>query len=132
VDRLTRDLDAFIAAEPGNPPGDVRPLVAPFTAALAADGWTVQVVRDHVTFARLLATLDRETIEVDLAVDSPPLFPLERVDGIQRSPSRTSLHARSSRSSTAPRDETSPISGCSRRDSGGRSAVPGPSNSTTG
>ena len=38
VDRLTRDLDAFIAAEPGNPPGDVRPLAASFTAALAAEG----------------------------------------------------------------------------------------------
>jgi hypothetical protein len=82
VDRLTRDVDAFIAAEPGNPPGDVRPLAASFTAALAAEGWTVVLVRDHVTFARLLATLDRETIEVDLAVDSPPLFPLQRVDDI--------------------------------------------------
>ena len=40
------------------------------------------LVRDHVTFARLLATLDHETIEVDLAVDSPPLFPLQQVDGI--------------------------------------------------
>ena len=82
VDRLTRDLDAFIAAEPGNPPGDVRPLATSFTAALAAEGWTVVLVRDHVTFARLLATLDDETIEVDLAVDSPPLFPLQQVDGI--------------------------------------------------
>ncbi len=82
VDRLTRDLDAFIAAEPDNPPGDVRPLAASFTAALAAERWTVALVRDHVTFARLLATLDGETIEVDLAVDSPPLFPLQQVDGI--------------------------------------------------
>ncbi len=82
VDRLTRDLDAFIAAEPGNPPGDVRPLATSFTDALTADGWTVELVRDHVTFARLLATLDGETIEVDLAVDSPPLFPLQQVDGI--------------------------------------------------
>jgi hypothetical protein len=82
VDRLTRDLDAFIAAEPGNPPGDVRPLATSFTAALAAEGWTVELVRDHVTFARLLATLGEETIEVDLAVDSPPLFPLQQVDGI--------------------------------------------------
>jgi hypothetical protein len=82
VDRLTRDLDAFIAAEPRNPPGDVRPLARSFTAALAAERWTVALVRDHVTFARLLATLDGETIEVDLAVDSPPLFPLQQVDGI--------------------------------------------------
>ena len=82
VDRLTRDLDAFIAAEPGNPPGDVRPLAASFTDALANEGWTVELVRDHITFARLLATLDGETIELDLAVDSPPLFPLQQVDGI--------------------------------------------------
>ena len=82
VDRLTRDLDAFIAAEPRNPPGDVRPLARSFTSALTAEGWTVQLVRDHITFARLLATLDGETIEVDLAVDSPPLFPLQQVDGI--------------------------------------------------
>jgi len=82
VDRLTRDLDAFIAAEPRNPPGDVRPLARSFTAALTTEGWTVEFVRDHVTFARLLTTLDDETIEVDLAVDSPPLFPLQQVDGI--------------------------------------------------
>ena len=82
VDRLTRDLDAFIAAEPGNPPGDVRPLATSFTVALSAEGWTVELVRDHVTFARLLTTLGDETIEVDLAVDSPPLFPLQQVDGI--------------------------------------------------
>lgn len=82
VDRLTRDLDAFIAAQPGNPPGDVRALATSFCAALTAQGWTVHLVRDHVTFARLLATLDGQTIEVDLAVDSPPLFPLQEVDGI--------------------------------------------------
>jgi hypothetical protein len=82
VDRLTRDLDAFIAAQPGNPPGDVRPLATSFTAALTGEGWKVELVRDHVTFARLLATLGDETIEVDLAVDSPPLFPRQRVDDI--------------------------------------------------
>lgn len=82
VDRLTRDLDAFIAAQPGNPPGDVGPLATSFSAALTAEGWTIQLVRDHVTFARLLATLDGETIEIDLAVGSPPLFPLQQVDGI--------------------------------------------------
>lgn len=82
VDRPTRDLDAFVAAEPGNPPGDVRPLATSFTTALAAEGWTVEFVRDHVTFARLLATLGEETIEVDLAVDSPPLFPLQQIDRI--------------------------------------------------
>ncbi len=82
VDRLTRDLDAFIAAEPRNPPGDVRPLADAFTAALTTEGWTVELVRDHITFARLLATHEGETIEVDLAVDSPPLFPVQRVDGI--------------------------------------------------
>lgn len=82
VDRPTRDLDAFIAAAPGDPPGDVRPLTTAFIAALTTDGWTVETVRNHVTFARLLATLDDQTMEVDLAVDSPPLFPLQRVDGL--------------------------------------------------
>lgn len=38
VDRFTHDLDAFIAAEPANPPGDVRPLTGAFTAALLAGG----------------------------------------------------------------------------------------------
>ncbi len=82
VDRLTRDLDAFMAAAPADPPGDVRPVATELTAALTADGWTVQVVRDHVTFTRLLAEIGGEAIEIDLAVDSPPLFPLQSPSGI--------------------------------------------------
>jgi hypothetical protein len=82
VDRQTHDLDAFVAARPGTPPGDVRPLAAAFIAALTAEGWVVELGRDHDTFVRLVAMVDDETIEVDLAVDSPPLFPLQSVDGI--------------------------------------------------
>lgn len=55
VDRQTRDLDAFIAARSGDPPGDVRPLATSFAAALAAAGWTVEFIREHITFTRLLA-----------------------------------------------------------------------------
>ena len=82
VDRETHDLDAFVAARPGISPGDVRPLAAALIATLGAEGWVVEVVRDHDTFARLLATLNDQRLEVDLAVDSPPLFPLVSIDGI--------------------------------------------------
>lgn len=82
VDRTTRDLDAFIAARTGEQPGNVGPLVAAFQAALIAQGRSVDVRRQHDTFARLVAAFDDEFIEVDLAVDSPPLFAIECVDGI--------------------------------------------------
>lgn len=80
VDRPTRDLDAFVAARPGDPPGDVGPLGTAYEGALIEAGWSVEVTRRHPTFTRLGATLEGETIEIDVAVDSPPLFPLERVD----------------------------------------------------
>lgn len=82
IDRPTRDLDAFVAAQHGDPPSDVSPLVLAYESALVGHGWAVDVIRHHVTFARLVATLDGETIEIDLAVDSPPMFPIEHVDGI--------------------------------------------------
>lgn len=79
IDRPTRDVDAFVAAKPETPPGDVGPLVAALCIRLIAEGWTVTVDRELVTFARLIAQRDDEAVEVDLAVDSPPLFPLEVV-----------------------------------------------------
>lgn len=82
IDRPTRDLDAFVAAQHGDPPGDVSPLVFACESALVGHGWVVNVIRHHATFARLVATLDGETIEIDLAVDSPPMFPIKHVDGI--------------------------------------------------
>jgi len=82
VDRTTRDIDAFVAARRTTPPGDVGPLATAIEAALTERGWTVTVVRRHVTFTRLLATIRDETIEIDLAVDSPLIFPIEHVDGL--------------------------------------------------
>lgn len=79
IDRQTRDIDAFVAAKPETPPGDVGPLVAVFRRRLVSEGWTVNVDRELVTFARLVARRGDEEVEVDLAVDSPPLFPLEFV-----------------------------------------------------
>lgn len=82
IDRPTRDVDAFVAAHPGAPPGDVGPLVAELTVALEGEGWTVEVARSHQTFARLVARKGPITVDVDLAVDSPPLFPVVEIDGL--------------------------------------------------
>lgn len=80
IDRPTRDIDAFVAAKPEAPPGDVGPLVAALRGCLVAEGWKVTVDRELVTFARLLAERTDDAVEIDLAVDSPPLFPLVVVD----------------------------------------------------
>lgn len=82
IDRPTRDVDAFVAARPGASPGDVRPLVSEAVPALESAGWTVETVRLHQTFARLVAKHEPGVVEIDLAVDSPPLFPVGDVDGI--------------------------------------------------
>ncbi len=82
IDRPTRDVDAFVAARPGASPGDVRPLVGEAVPALEAAGWTVETVRLHQTFARLVAKHESGVVEIDLAVDSPPLFAFGDVDGI--------------------------------------------------
>jgi hypothetical protein len=82
IDRPTRDIDAFVAAKPESPPGDVGPLVAAFRSQLLASGWSVIVDRELVTFARLVATRHEDAVEIDLAVDSPPLFPIETVNGL--------------------------------------------------
>lgn len=82
IDRTTRDVDAFVAAQPGPVPGDVHALVNELVPALEHAGWTVDTVRLHDTFARLAATKGDSTVDVDLAVDSPPLFPVVQVDGL--------------------------------------------------
>lgn len=82
IDRPTRDIDAFVAAKAETPPGDVGPLVAAVRDRLLADGWDVTIDRALITFARLVVTRDGDAVEIDLAVDSPPLFPLEVVDGL--------------------------------------------------
>jgi hypothetical protein len=46
------------------------------------------VVRRHLTFVRLDVSKYGDSIEVDLAVDSPPLFPVELVGGIPTLASR--------------------------------------------
>lgn len=82
IARPTRDIDAFVAAKAETPPGDVGPLVAALRARLLDDGWAVTVDRELVTFARLVVTQNGDAVEIDLAVDSPPLFPLAVVDGL--------------------------------------------------
>jgi hypothetical protein len=82
IDRPTRDIDAFVAAKAETPPGDVGPLVAALRGRLLDDGWAVTVDRELVTFARLVATRNGDAVEIDLAVDSPPIFTIEVVDGL--------------------------------------------------
>lgn len=82
VDRQTRDLDAFASARPTDPPGDVGPLTTALRHALMEVGWTVDIVRQQTTFTRLVVEHVGNTTEIDLAIDSPPMFPLEYVDGI--------------------------------------------------
>ncbi len=45
IDLPTRDLDAFTAAQAGDPPGDVGPLAKAFNAALVGAGWDVETAR---------------------------------------------------------------------------------------
>ena len=82
VDRQTRDIDAFVAARTGSPPGDVGPLAVVFTTTLHALGWDVEVVRQHQTFVRLIASQNGDSIEVDLAVDVAPIFPVDVIHGV--------------------------------------------------
>ncbi len=82
IRRPTRDVDAFVGAEPGAHPGDVRPLAHALEEALTALGWTVAVVRSHETFTRMVAEGDDGPTGIDLAVDMPTLFPTEVVDGL--------------------------------------------------
>lgn len=76
IDRPTRDIDAFIEAQPGQPPGNVTPLAQALTTQLETHGWTIEPVRAHQTFTRLIATRHNN------AVDSPRLFPTTTHDGI--------------------------------------------------
>ena len=82
VDRDTRDLDAFIAAEPGPAPGTVDGLADAFTGAAQRAGWSLQTIRRHPTFCRFILQRDDDTAELDLAVDSPLLEPPGEMDGI--------------------------------------------------
>lgn len=82
VDRDTRDLDAFIAATPGPTPGTVDRLADAFTQAAQRAGWTVETIRRHPTFCRFILDRDDNTVELDLAVDSPLLEPPRAMDGI--------------------------------------------------
>ncbi|MEZ5382259.1 MAG: nucleotidyl transferase AbiEii/AbiGii toxin family protein [Microthrixaceae bacterium] len=82
IDRPTRDLDAFAAAQAGEHVGDVGPLAAALRAEMERIGWNIEAARQHQTFTRLIGQKDRESIEIDLAIDSPPAFPLERAGTI--------------------------------------------------
>lgn len=83
IERPTRDVDAFVAASPGPSPGDVRPLVDELVPVLEQEGWSVEIVRLHETFARLVAMRRNATVDIDLAVDSPPLFPIIEIEGLR-------------------------------------------------
>ena len=83
VDRDTRDLDAFVAATPGPTPGTVDLFADAFTEAAQRAGWTLQTIRRHPTFCRFILDRDDDTVELDLAVDSPLLEPPTAIDGIQ-------------------------------------------------
>ena len=82
VDRDTRDLDAFVAATPGPTPGTVDLFADAFTEAAQRAGWTLQTIRRHPTFCRFILDRDDDTVELDLAVDSPLLEPPTAIDGI--------------------------------------------------
>lgn len=82
IRRPTRDIDAFVAATAQTPPGDVTPLATELQSNLEAAGWTITIIRSHPTFTRLIATDDTTSVEVDLAVDSPPLFPVKVIDDL--------------------------------------------------
>ena len=41
-------------------------------ATAGRNGWSVEIVRSTATFHRMELTVDRETVRVDIAVDSPP------------------------------------------------------------
>jgi hypothetical protein len=82
IDRPTRDVDAFVAARAGASPGDVHLLLTELIPRLEEEGWTVEVARSHQTFARLVTQKGSVTVDVDLAVDSPPLFPVVVIDGL--------------------------------------------------
>ena len=82
VDRETRDIDAFVAARPGHDPGDVRPFASMLTDNLRPLGWTARTMMFQTTFCRLLVSRDEIEVEVDLAVDSPPLFAVDTVNNL--------------------------------------------------
>ena len=82
VDRDTRDLDAFIAAEPGPAPGTVDGLADAFTETAERAGWSIQTIRRHPTFCRFILQRDDDTVELDLAIDSPRLEPPTAIDGV--------------------------------------------------
>jgi hypothetical protein len=82
VDRETRDLDAFVAARPGRSPGTVDELADGVVVALTDVGLSVRAVRRLPTFARFVVADGLEEVEVDLAVDIPPIRPVVLVEGI--------------------------------------------------
>lgn len=58
------------------------PLYNALAAELGSHGWAVEPVRLHQTFVRLIATRGVDAVEIDLAVDSPRLFPITTIEGI--------------------------------------------------
>ena len=67
IDRPTEDLDFFT-----DDPTRISDAVTALIATAGSNGWPVEIVRSTATFHRMELTVDRETVLVDLAVDSPP------------------------------------------------------------
>lgn len=59
-----------------------RPARRCITEAAQRAGWTLQTIRRHPTFCRFILDRDDDTVELDLAVDSPLLEPPTAIDGI--------------------------------------------------
>jgi hypothetical protein len=112
--RPTQDLDLFGVDEVVG----VGPAADALESACRTRGWSIERIRDSATFRRLIIRRNDEELLVDLAIDSPPLTaptttalgPTYPTEELARR--RSWLHARSWRSSTAPRPETSLI--CTR------------------
>ena len=67
IDRPTEDLDFFT-----DDPTRISDAATALIATAGRNGWPVRIVRSTATFHRMELTVDRETVRVDIAVDSSP------------------------------------------------------------
>lgn len=70
VDRFTDDLDFFT-----DDPIRVGVVADAFQRSAHRSGWTVRMLRESPTFRRLTVTIDTESVQIDIAVDSPQQLP---------------------------------------------------------
>ena len=67
IDRPTEDLDFFT-----DDPTRISDAATALIATAGRNGWPVEIVRSTATFHRMELTVNRETVRVDIAVDSSP------------------------------------------------------------